>query len=349
MIVSLYNKQILERGYLVFRTSFEEITFATKKESGYFNVIRIINCKKDFSFTHEQYEDQKQEIIRNVQRTGENDVHLMTIIFFDDMKKAMEIAGDDYMCWLVDKTSSELLVNENRIEDFYGLRESLTEFLRNCKALFSSGDIKAIDALSHDSNEKKKIEKLKKKRPIPITLLLISINITVFGTYLIIGDAFNDSGCMNPVRIAAGEYYRFLTAMFLHGGLDHIFSNLILLFFLGEVIESKIGSIRFAILYFLSGIIGNVVSYLYSSAGAGYTSIGASGAVFGLIGMFIVMAIKKYKGIDVPKNRLILMVIYCIYSSFDAYVDFAAHFGGLVAGIIIGFIFLTLGGEKSEG
>jgi len=349
MIVSLYNKQIQENGYIVFRTAFEEITFATKKESGYFNAIRIINCKKEFSFTHEQYEEQKKDIISNIRRTGENDVHLMTLIFFEDIQKAMEIAGDDYMCWLVDKVSNNLLLNDARIEDFYGLRDDLTGFLEKCRTFFANGDIKALDSLSHDSYEKKKIEKIKKKKPIPITLLLISINITVFGTYLIIGNAFVDSGCMDPVKIAAGEYYRLITAMFLHAGLDHIFSNLILLFFLGEVVESKIGSVRFAILYLLSGITGNMVSYFYSSYRAGYTSIGASGAVFGLIGMFIIMAIKKYDGIEVPKNRLILMIVYSIYSSFDAYVDFAAHFGGLVAGLIIGLLFLTLGGKKSEG
>lgn len=349
MIVSLYNKQIQESGYLVLRTNYEEITFALKRESGYVNVIRIINCIKDFSFSHEQYEEQKQEIIRNVQKTGENEVHLMTLIFFEDASIAFEMAGDDYMCWFIDKVSNQLVLNSERIEDFYGLKESLSAFLVKCKTFFESGDIKALDELSHSSYEKKKIEKIKQKKPIPITILLISSNITVFLTYLIIGQAFIDSGCMDPVRIGAGEYYRLFTCMFLHEGVDHIFSNLILLFFLGEIIESKIGSVKFAILYFLSGICGSMASFLYSRTAAGYTSIGASGAVFGLIGIFIIMAIKKYKGVNVPKNRLILMIIYCIYSSFDAYVDFAAHFGGLAAGLIIGLILLTLGGKKSEG
>ncbi len=141
-----------------------------------------------------------------------------------------------------------------------------------------------------------------------------------------IGEAFIDSGCMDPAKIAAGEYYRLFTPMFLHAGIDHIFSNLILLYLLGEVIESKIGSVKFAILYFLSGIFGNVVSYFYSSATRGYTAIGASGAVFGLIGIFIVMAIKKYKGIDVPKNRLIF-----IFFHYNLFIIYSAYFSGLKA------------------
>lgn len=349
MIVSLYNRQIQESGYIVFRTNHNEITYALKRESGYINVIRIINCKKDFSFSHEEYENQKQAIVNDVQRTGENEVHVMTLIFFEDASAAFEMAGDDYMCWFIDKVSNKLVFNSERIEDFYGLKDSLSIFLVKCKTFFENGDIKAIDELSHSTYEQKKIEKIKQKKPIPITVLLVSANITVFLTYLIIGQAFIDSGCMNPVKINAGEYYRLFTCMFLHERVDHIFSNLILLFFLGEIIESKIGSVRFAILYFLSGICGSIVSYIYSREVAGYISFGASGAVFGLIGIFVIMAIRKYKGISVPKNRLILMIVYCIYSSFDAYVDFAAHFGGLAAGLIIGFILLTLGGKKSEG
>lgn len=349
MIVSLYYKQIQEEGYLVYRTQIDNIQYAVKKENGCWNVVRIIDCKKDFIFSNEQYEAQKEEIASVLQKTGENNIHIMTLVFFENIKNAFEMVGEDYMCWLIDKVSMEMTLNNNRVEDFYGLRERLEAFLGKCKTFFENGDIKAIDDLSHSDYEKKKIKKIKEKKPIPITILMLSANITVFLTYLVIGEPFIDSYCMNPVSISAGEYYRLFTAMFLHAGVDHIFSNMILLFFMGEIIESKIGSVRYSILYVLSGVLGNVASYIYSLKVSPHTSIGASGAVFGLIGMFTIMAIIKYKGIEVPKKRLVLMLIFCIYSSFDAYVDFVAHFGGLATGLLLGVIMLLIGGKKSEG
>jgi len=76
-----------------------------------------------------------------------------------------------------------------------------------------------------------------------------------------VGEAFNEAGMMSSELIKDGQIYRFITAMFLHGGIEHLVSNMLLLYILGEVVENKLGSVRYASVYLLSGILGNVVSY----------------------------------------------------------------------------------------
>lgn len=349
MLINLLDKQLQDEGYISCRTDIPAVRYLFKLENGYYNVIRIIDCKKESPISHEIYEHQREELVRAMSRSENNGVHVMTLVVFDDMKTAFDMAGEDYMCWLVDAVSMQMTLNNNRIEDFYGLKQWLEAFLSKCRTYFENGDIQSIDRLSRNAEETKRREKIRLKKPVPVTLTIVSVSIIIFITYLIIGDAFIESGNMDPVKIQAGEFYRLLTPIFLHSGWDHLFSNLMLLYFLGEAIEPKIGSVRFAAAFFISGILGNVVSYRYSLISEGYTSVGASGAVFGIIGVFTVLAIKKYKGVDVPMRRLLLMLAYCIYSSFDAYVDFAAHIGGLLTGIILAVVFCFVGGKKHEG
>ena len=95
---------------------------------------------------------------------------------------------------------------------------------------------------------------------------------------------------------------------------------------------------RFAFAYLLSGIAGNAVSYLYEKvSGVRYTAVGASGAVYGIMGVIICLAIRKVKGFEIPKQRILLALFFSIYSSFAIpNIDYAAHIGGMVAGLIAG-------------
>ena len=82
-----------------------------------------------------------------------------------------------------------------------------------------------------------------------------------------------------------------------------------------------------------------------------YASIGASGAVYGIIGAMLYLVVRKTKGMNIQIQRLLVMIAYCVYSSFaTAHVDFAAHLGGLVFGFIITALLCPRGGSaRSEG
>jgi rhomboid protease GluP len=135
-----------------------------------------------------------------------------------------------------------------------------------------------------------------------------------------------------------GEYYRFFTSMFMHGGIDHIVSNMIFLAALGEMLERVIGHVRFAILYILSGIGGGLFSIAnVLLSGNHHTSVGASGAIFGLIGaMLILVVIYNGRYQDISVGRMIFAIVYMVYDGMRSEgIDNAAHVGGLIFGALI--------------
>lgn len=136
-----------------------------------------------------------------------------------------------------------------------------------------------------------------------------------------------------------GEYYRFLTSMFLHGGLLHIGFNAWALFSLGPEAERIYGTPRFLALYFIAGLAGGVASYTFSAA----LSVGASGAVFGLIGGLAAFYYTA-RGLLGEMSRqqlgsLITVIMINLFIGFSTpRIDNAAHIGGLVAGAAVGWL-----------
>lgn len=182
-----------------------------------------------------------------------------------------------------------------------------------------------------------------------VTIVLVVINVLVYLCCIYaekipygettLADMIYDVGSMNTERILSnGEYYRSLTSMFLHGSISHIVSNMIFLIALGEMIERAISHARFVLLYFLSGIGGNIFSMINVVLSQDYyTAIGASGAIFGLIGAMLVLVVLNdghYEGISI--KRMVLAIAYMVYSGMQSEgIDNAAHFGGLVFGVLI--------------
>ena len=123
------------------------------------------------------------------------------------------------------------------------------------------------------------------------TVALIVINAAVFFILTLFGDTEDalfmlQHGAMyEPYIIDGHEYYRIFTCMFLHFGISHLLNNMVLLGALGWNLELEIGKIRFLIIYLGSGIAGNIVSLIYDiSSVQPAVSVGASGAIFGLMG-----------------------------------------------------------------
>ena len=136
------------------------------------------------------------------------------------------------------------------------------------------------------------------------------------------------------------QIWRFVSSMFLHAGIVHIFMNMLSLWFVGRITEISLGKSAYIIIYFISGIIGGLFSvYTHPST----YGLGASGAIFGVFGALVGMVIVKRKELqhqfqDFMKNvGVILLLNLIIGVSFDS-VDLVAHIAGLIAGIIGGFM-----------
>ena len=139
-----------------------------------------------------------------------------------------------------------------------------------------------------------------------------------------------------------GEWWRLLTNSFLHGGLMHLLGNMYGLLFVGLFLEPKLGKTKYAVIYLTTGIIASTASLYFNEP---IVSIGASGAIFGLYGVFLALIMTKVFPKDFSKAFLTSTLIFIGYNLLMGFagtrIDNAAHIGGLVSGFIIGLI-LTL-------
>lgn len=193
----------------------------------------------------------------------------------------------------------------------------------------------------------------KKTSAAPVCAVLCGLNLGVFLICMIpsVGQALYDRGSFSAYDLwVHGEYYRLVSSMFLHQDAGHLMNNLILLYFGGEIVEKSIGKLRFIILFFLSGVGGNLLSALYEMViGSFYHSIGSSGAVFGVIGgMLFLVLTGKGEGRNFSVQRMIFMIALSLYSGFSSVqVNNAAHVGGLITGFLTTFLLgLTGNGRK---
>ena len=186
-----------------------------------------------------------------------------------------------------------------------------------------------------------------------VNLCLATLQATVFLLCLLTGDRLYVAGrCGTNLVLEQGEYWRLLTSVFLHSGFTHLGSNLLVQVLMGNAVERNLGHIKYLILYLASGIGGNVVSVLYDHAmGVNIYSVGASGAVFGVMGVLMLLIVKGRRKIQRGSSMLVragFAVFYAVYSGFrNPYTDNAAHLGGLAVGVLLGLI-LTLGMEDVD-
>ncbi|TFG06658.1 MAG: rhomboid family intramembrane serine protease [Promethearchaeota archaeon] len=179
------------------------------------------------------------------------------------------------------------------------------------------------------------IENFKQAR---ITQTLIIINIFSFIVFNIILpiEYILQLAQINEKIIIDSEYHRLITSMFLHANIMHIFSNMVALLIFGTAVEKNYYKWQYLIIYFLSGLIGNLFSLLLLPPET--ISLGASGAIFGLIGAAFILFI-----IDGEKTLIIVGLIYLLYfiiASFSPGINIWAHLFGLTGGLIFGYIFL---------
>lgn len=185
------------------------------------------------------------------------------------------------------------------------------------------------------------------KKNIPIvTTILIIINIAVFLVMEFTGSTENtqflyEHGAMYwPAVLEDGQWYRLITHMFVHSGANHIINNMFMLGILGYQIEKEYGPIKYLITYFVSGIGGAVLSALIEmSLGEAVVSVGASGAIFGIFGVMLVMIFKNRQRMgQVSAPRLIILFVLMVFGNMEEGVDVMAHLGGALIGVAMGFL-----------
>ncbi len=196
------------------------------------------------------------------------------------------------------------------------------------------------------------------KRIAPGTILLAAANVIVF-FYLTFQGMTEDGAFMLehgtmyvPYVLGSGEYYRLFSSMFMHFGFEHLVNNIVMLLVIGFTLEREIGTIKFLIIYLLSGLGGNLLSAVWDMmSGSFAVSAGASGAIFGIVGALLYVAIRNRGRIgDVSGRGLAFMVILSLYYGFTSGgVDNFAHIGGLLSGFILSVLLYWKRQRKYSG
>lgn len=147
-----------------------------------------------------------------------------------------------------------------------------------------------------------------------------------------------EHGAMYVPYLMNGErYYTLITSMFLHFGFSHLMNNMVMLLVIGYSLESEIEN-QFSFIYLGSGLMGNLVSAWFDvSQGSYAVSAGASGAIFGIVGALLYVAIRNHGRVgEISTRGLVLMAGLSLYYGFTAQgVDNAAHIGGLISGFLL--------------
>lgn len=192
------------------------------------------------------------------------------------------------------------------------------------------------DINKHNREDASRIEKVFKQKIPVITYILIAINIVVyvFGIFFTNYDAYISVFGIHGDSIRAGQIYRLLTGIFIHSSITHIAFNCYALYVIGSQLESFFGKWKYTIIYLFSGLIGGLFSMTF---GGNYISVGASGAIFGLMGSLLYFGYhyRVYLG-NVVKSQILPLVLTNLLIGFIVPgIDNYAHIGGLIGGALI--------------
>jgi rhomboid protease GluP len=184
--------------------------------------------------------------------------------------------------------------------------------------------------------------------PYAVTVALIAANVLVFVAMVASGvsfteptplDALHWGADFGPLTIGAGQWWRVLTACFVHFGIIHIAFNMYVLYQIGPFVQVTFGRARYLAIYFIAGLSGSLLSlYIHpNSVGAG-----ASGAIFGLYGAVFGFLLRERHALNpaavksIGRSAGIFIVYNLIFGAMNRTTDVSAHLGGLVAGFLAG-------------
>lgn len=251
--------------------------------------------------------------------------HMNILNIYTDLGDNVHLEGSKRMDVVSLYEDKDILKNTLLIEKFPDIKDKIT---------FNEQGMELFIKITNDINEKNRMdakeaeEVFSKKTPI-ITYILVAINILLF---LISNDSMLDKYCLHGDSIRnLDEYYRIFTCGFFHMDVFHLMFNMYALYVIGSQIESYFGKIKYITIYFFSLIIASLMSITFNSA----PSIGASGAIFGLLGSLLAFGYyyRVYLGTALKSQIIPLIVLNLMLGFVISGIDNFAHIGGLLGGI----------------
>ncbi len=241
---------------------------------------------------------------------------------FEDHRKNMDLCKIDV---------DEGIENNKIMEIFPELKDDEVDAGTNMDFF-----INVTNDINSKTEEKNRLfEKTFKKKPIVITYALIFINILIF--MLSVAGILNVSAfSMNKAGIQNHEYYRLITAAFFHVDIIHLLCNMYSLAIIGKEVETVLGKKKFIVVYLMSALISSLLSGVLGN----YSSIGASGAIFGLLGALLYFGYhyRLYLGNVMMTGVVPVIILNLVIGFMNPMIDNFGHIGGLIGGIFSAMI-----------
>lgn len=327
------EKFFYEYGYNKIPSNLPEFTFFFRAERAFVNVFHVVDYRSELYISEDQYSHLKETIIAFFKEKHVAEVHILSLLICTDVPKAKQLCGNDPFCWIIDPLGNRLIVHETQTADFYGMRGQLEDFLYKI----------AVGAYKeHDTAEQNITVGRRKYTQIwsaYITFLLVVCNVVLFIICTFTGEVVYNIGAFSVMNlIGEGGWYRLVSAMFLHWDIGHLVSNMLILYYIGSVVERKMGHLSYLVLYLMSGLAGNILSAGYELYTSEFMiSAGASGAIFGIEGALIVLVLLSRGEIEhMTLGRVVFALAFSLYCGFtDNNINNAAHLGGVMMGFVL--------------
>lgn len=231
--------------------------------------------------------------------------------------------------WLIAEDTGRVYIFEKQISEFDDLKS----------------DLERVTTAFCEQHKKETVFRIA-----PVNVTIIALNVLYYIAVMVLhrdmlavydSEIMLSMGALSYDTFVGGAWFQIVTSMFLHFGLTHLGNNMLLLAYTGYELEKRVGSVPYLLLYLGSGIVGNVLSLVYYHGQGTYVvSAGASGAIYGVIGaLLVLLTIRQVKTPSLSPRRILIMIGITIYHGLTSTgVDNAAHIGGLLAGLLGGFL-----------
>lgn len=245
------------------------------------------------------------------------------------------------------------LFSSDKIKKYFPEMENKLKFNEKGIELFTKI---TNDINKKNMNEAKQTEEIFKEKTPYVTYSIIFLNILLFLLMYIFGNGSEDAltlllfGGLNKDLVANGEIYRIITSAFLHNGIIHLTFNMYALYIIGKDVESFFGHVKYSVIYLLSIILGSLLSLVFSNGFI--VSVGASGAIFGLMGALLFFGYNYRVTLNNSITRQIIPIILLnlFIGAMIPSIDNFAHLGGLIGGylaaMMVGIKYKTTKSEK---
>ena len=330
MVMKLLHYFITEKNYnpIILQGVENEIWLENLDED--YKVIRIVSnyIHNDEQFNFDVFKTKR--IIKKIKKKTLS-LSMNSLSIFLDLGE--NVSNKDISNFNYIKVEDEKDLNKSEI-----IKESFPDLVK--KLTYNEEGIELFSKITNDINkhneeDAKKVNKLFKMDFPIITYILIAVNLMLYIIPFLLGidESIIIKYSVFREAIQGGEYYRLITGIFIHGGILHVLFNCYALYVIGSQIENFYGKFKYLIIYLFSGLMGSLFSMVFTTS----MSVGASGAVFGLMGSLVYFGYhyRVYLG-NVIKSQIIPLIIFNLALGFMITgIDNSAHIGGLVGGSII--------------